>query len=160
MSVLPRDHADYTELNDCPCILCTEYRTVLGPYVKSAETIKNHLSHCHCRLCENHRILNNLHLAADGKRTLWCESIFIVSDKPWGDQFLDWMEGKILNDHTWAMRNGRPDPIFWWVHEGENKTMAFWLEEWANSLSSDDIAMMSADKILRENAVIPGVRVS
>lgn len=154
---LPRDHADYIALNEpdtfCTCVLCVEYRFAVTPYLESAERTQEHSFRCKCPACKERRRLESEQLAKDNRRTLWCEACFTATGKPWGGLFLDWIENKILNDHTWAIFPKGKSTVYWWVHEGERRSIDWWLEEWLNETGYAD-KMISADKIMRDDVAV------
>lgn len=155
---LPRAHYDYVELEEppiCQCRLCVEYRAAVTPYVAAVKETEEHNFRCRCVSCKNRRKLESEQLAADNRRTLWCEGCWTAVNKPWGPLFLDWLEDKILND-GWAVKAKGKTTNYWWVHEGERRSIDWWLEEWIDETGFSD-TMVTAHNIMRDPAMVTKV---
>lgn len=149
MTPLPRDHGDYTQLDKCPCILCTDYRLALSAYRNATDSASAHKPTCRCAVCTHQRKLKTDYFATDSRRTLWSEATYLVADYTWQNRFLTWLERRILDD-SWTVTASRTSSKYFWIHDSEELALRWWVERWYEETSGADTTL-SADKILSED---------
>lgn len=146
MTPLPRIHADYTELDNCPCVLCVNYREATGLYLESIKAMEqvNHTIRCSCEVCKKHRRLLRSQTIADAKRTLWSESVFTAEGHSWGPLFMDYMEKQIFDEKYTA---------YFWTQDVETLSMDHWIESFIEEVGESEIRI-SASRMHSEDILV------
>jgi hypothetical protein len=117
-----RDHHDYGRLDQsCQCDICTSWRRAREIYCDVQQPIAYHPDTCHCIGCDAARRARSIFLAADNRRTLFCEIGFHVQDNPEAHRILQWVRSEFLAEN-------RGDS--WWASRGENYSIAYWLQRY------------------------------
>ncbi|MDD2878469.1 MAG: hypothetical protein PHZ23_14720 [Acidiphilium sp.] len=117
-----RNHHDYSRIDEtCPCDICTTWRRSREVYSDVQQPIAYHPDDCHCIGCDAARRARSIFLAADNRRTLFCEIGFHVQDNPEARRILQWVRSEFVAEN-------RSDS--WWASRGENYSIAYWLQRY------------------------------
>lgn len=127
----PINHFNYDEMEDCCCMLCTEYNAALLDYSNKSTNSpcsgnlvgKYHQPDCRCSYCQERiESLENLR-AATAKRDIYSELSYLARNSASCVPFLQWVQGVIRFE-------GERRPAVWWSRVTYNRPLSSWISQW------------------------------
>lgn len=157
----PVEHYNYDVLDNpydpCPCVLCVRAReTILTANLLLIPDM-HAPARCRCVACTQRKRADAAALEAINRRTVYSELSWLVRRQRWAPGFLQWLWIHVA-DLEWrpemivwrpnwdAAKQPKRSVRSWWMYETENKILASWIEDWAQT---QDV-MVSAATVLRD----------
>lgn len=112
-------HFDYTEIENCDCEVCADWRRKRDLYQAAAALVAGHGRSCTCAGCKSMRSVRTAYHAADERRNLYSEMSFHagLGDLADGELKMMWLKDEIMSGR-------RSDG--WWEGRAPYYPMGHW----------------------------------